>query len=194
MAHDASEGGSHHATWARAFRHTGRPQVDVIHAGVEVRVSLKSVISEHPSEVLPRVGTLEAAEFAPGVVRRNTVIATALDIQRSQIGTESRSVFLEEVVGQLKFETSRFSLTIKCRSQLRAHLLRHSIIDSLRDLVHKTGQVLIADVTVVHVERFVDHLTESLGADKFVRGTPAFDGRRNKRVAKAESGSEESNG
>lgn len=48
------------------------------------------------------------------------------------------------------------------------YLLCHRVIDGLGDLVHETSQVLITSVSVVNIERFVDHVTESSGADQLV--------------------------
>ena len=107
MTHYATEGGSHHAAWAGTFRNTGRPQIYIVHGGIEARVSLESFVSEHSVEVIPRAGTLKATEFAPSVVRRDAMIAAALNVQRGQIGTKSAGVFLEEVVSQLKILGNR---------------------------------------------------------------------------------------
>ena len=69
--------------------------------------------------------------------------------------------------------------------------MRDGIIDGLGDLVHESGEVLVASVAGVNFKRFVDDVTESSGSDEFVGGAPPLEGVGDKRVTESESGGEE---
>lgn len=58
-------------------------------------------------------------------------------------------------------------------------------------MVHESGEVFVASVASVNVERFVDDFTESSGSDEFVRCAPPLEGVGDERVTETESGSEE---
>ena len=74
------------------------------------------------------------------------------------------------------------------------HLLRNRVIDGLRDLVHESGEVLIANISVVNIERLVDNLAKSSRSDEFVGCAPALESARDERVTETESGGEEFDG
>lgn len=95
------------------------------------------------------------------------MIAASLHVQRGQIESPVFARILEQVIG---------------------HFLRHGSIHGLRHLVHQSADVLVAIAALVQVVRLAQHLTQSLGADVFVRRAPSLDGRGQQRVAEAEGG------
>lgn len=97
----ATEDWANHTARQRTFRNASRPQINIVGSGVDLSVSLKGFVGKWAGQVFPVASATQAAELAENVVRRDTVIATALHVQRSQIGTETFQWLGEQVIGQL---------------------------------------------------------------------------------------------
>ncbi len=54
------------------------------------------------------VGRRQVANLAPLVVRRQTVISSALDVQSKEIESERAVVSLEQMISHLEFSKKRF--------------------------------------------------------------------------------------
>lgn len=61
LADDAAEHGTHHATGQRALRDAGRPQIDIVWRVVDAAEMVHCLVGECLTQLLPRIGSLQAA-------------------------------------------------------------------------------------------------------------------------------------
>ena len=101
FAHDAAKDGADHGADQGPFGDAGRPQINVVRVGVDVGIGLKGLVGKRAGQVVPGIGSAEAAELAEGVVAGQAVIPTPLHIERRQIVAPTVLALLEQMVRQL---------------------------------------------------------------------------------------------
>ena len=79
-------------------------EVDVVRVGVDQLQPLHNLLRDEVSKVVEAVGLLQAAHLTPGIVARQSVVPTSLDVQGDQVHPEAVVLGLEQVVGQLLAE------------------------------------------------------------------------------------------
>ena len=97
LGHQAAEGWAHHGSGQRLFGDSGGPDVDVLDGGVVLSPSVDGLVVEGAVHVLPALEGLDAAELSPPVVARDAVLASALQVEGSQIEAEVFAGFLHRV-------------------------------------------------------------------------------------------------
>ena len=82
---DTRKDGTQHRSWQVAFHQSTHEQVNVVHRVVHQRQSINNRFVHDRKKLLERCGWIQSADLAVRVVSRQSVIATAPQIQRHQI-------------------------------------------------------------------------------------------------------------
>lgn len=80
FSHDAAENRADHTAGQRPFRDASWPQVEIVRVLIGLHVHVKRFVGEGSGQVVPASCSTKSAEFAVGIVGRDTVIAAALNV------------------------------------------------------------------------------------------------------------------
>lgn len=99
---DAGEGGPDQATLERPLAHTAREEIDVVHGSVYAFHASYHLRRHFSGQILERGGLLQVTERSVVIVRRQSVIATPMNVQGYQVDAGVRNAaLLEQVIGHL---------------------------------------------------------------------------------------------
>ena len=102
IADNAGKSGSDQTALERSLYQTSRPQVDIVDRGVNLFETLNDLWRHFPGQIFECSGSFQVASCPVFVVRTETVISSALDVESCQIETGERHRFgLEKMISDL---------------------------------------------------------------------------------------------
>lgn len=102
VADDAGKGRAHQAALKRRFDETTRPEVDVIHVGIDLLEPIDDGLGHFPGQVFELLCPFQVASGSVLVVGLEAVVPTTLDVQGCQVEAgEGNGTRLEQMVRHL---------------------------------------------------------------------------------------------